>query len=179
MAGAKFGNRKHIVLFPALAFARLRGDAEALDAVLAHEVAHVLHRDLRMLAELEAFLRTILWLVPVAVLIAIVDSTTADIAAGEKAVSAFLASILAKSSIVILPLLIVISLPMLRFAEVYREALADAFAAQLVGPAALARAERALARDDHGTRAWKALDSKEVLYGWRLVAMFGFAIGAV
>src|SRR5258708_4417534 len=53
MPASNLENCRYIVLIPALAFARLRGDAEALDAVMAHELAHVRHRDLRMLAGFE------------------------------------------------------------------------------------------------------------------------------
>jgi hypothetical protein len=176
---ARLGNCRYIVLLPALAFTRLRGDSEALDAVLAHELAHVLHRDLRMLAGSEVFLRVTLWFVPIAVAIAVVGSAMTDIAAGEDTGAALLASILGKSSIAVLPLLIVLSIAMLRFAESYREALADAFAVKVVGAAALARAERVLSANDQGARAWSAFDPIVVLYAWQLIAMFGFAIGAL
>lgn len=172
-------NVAYIVLFPALAFARLRNDDAALDAVLAHESAHVLQHDLRILANLGAFLRTTLWFVPIAVVVSVANSVTIDIASGAGVGSAVLASILGKSSIAVLPLLILLSLAMLRFTESYRERLADAFAEDIVGTEALARADSVLSAEDHSARPWAGFGSIEVLYSWRLVAMYGFAIGAL
>ncbi|MGJ5134394.1 M48 family metalloprotease [Bradyrhizobium oligotrophicum] len=179
MAAAGSENRSYIVLLPALSFARLRNDTNALDAVLAHEVAHVVQRDLRLLAGLDTFLRTTLWFVPIAVALTIINSTATDIRDGANAGSALLASILGKSSIAVLPLLILLSLAMLRFTESYREALADSFAAHVIGASALARAENILSANEGGARAWTAFDRSEVLYSWRLIAMYGFSIGAL
>jgi hypothetical protein len=169
---------RYAVMIPALALTRLHNDAEALDAVLAHEAAHVLHRDLRLLAGFANFLRVTLWFVPVAVAITIGTSVITDIRAGADAGSSILAGVLGKSSVVVLPLLILVSIAMLQFAEAYREALADAFAVETVGASGLARAERVLSVDDHDARSWGKFGSTEVLYSWRLIAMYGFAIGA-
>lgn len=179
MAAPRSETFSYIVLLPALSFARLRNDNDGLDAVVAHEVAHVVQRDLRMLTGLDAFLRTTLWFVPIAVAITIASSTLTDVSGGANGGSAFLASVLGKSSVAVLPLLILLSLAILRFTESYREALADSFASHLIGAHALVRAEGILSGHERDARAWTRFDRSEVLYSWRLIAMYGFSIGAL
>jgi Zn-dependent protease with chaperone function len=169
---------KHVLLFPALAYTRLSGDPEALDAVLAHEVAHVLHRDLRILGGLDELLQATLWFVPLAIGVSFIGSVVIDIRAGAEAAPAVLASLLGKSSVLVLPLLILASLAVLRLVETYREALADAFASEVVGAAALSRAERKLIGDDANSRAWRRVGLHDLLHASSLAGMFGFTIGA-
>ena len=179
MAATGSEESSYVILVPALSFVRLRGDKEALEAVLSHEVAHVIQRDLRILAGLDSFVRTTLWFVPIAIAVTVANSTLTDVREGANVGSALLASLLGKSSIAVLPLLTLLSLAMLRFTEEYREALADSFAGRIVNEQALARAEKVLSGGNPNIRPWGTFGHSEVLYSLRLVAMYGFSIGAL
>ncbi|MBP1861564.1 hypothetical protein [Rhizobium herbae] len=171
-------NREFSIVVPALAYLRLTGDRGALDAVLAHEYRHILGRDLFWFVAFERLLQVTLWIVPMVVLLNVASSTLYDVDAGQKLLSALSASLLGKSSIVVLPVLVAISIAVLNVAVAYREAAADHFARWVGGSEALVRAEHLLSGGTVVSRPWRGMSVEKMRADWRLVALFGFALGS-
>ncbi|MFI4986348.1 MAG: M48 family metalloprotease [Alphaproteobacteria bacterium] len=134
--------RLMVVVIPAALWVRFRRHPSALGAVLAHEVAHLINRDLDLLFGIRQLLLGIITVAIPATLLAVVGSTLSDSVTYGWEWQALGAAIVGKIYLVSNSFLVIAMSALVRRLEIWREALADFAAVGLFGDEALAEAER-------------------------------------
>lgn len=179
-----FWRRGHYaVVIPAAAYERLASNPAALHAVLLHELAHIRHRDLELLAIVKsALLITASWTVVLSS-IGCLLSAGIDVGRGMPPGESLVAAMVGKTALWLVPALTLAWLMALPILRARREATADRVAELVVGPDALRQAEFLLSGVGARSAQIKRPSPSEVGVSGRLslriALVLGFAVCAI
>lgn len=143
------GVSRPILILPSRALARLRTKPEALNAVILHEIGHVVSRDSLRLDDTKRAISILIWLMALYAVIAVAASYHLDSQNGDQ-MRAFFADLEGKSLLIVATVQIALFAFLRTFLDPLREKIADNFViSQLGGGEGISAAEALLAGRAH------------------------------